>query len=132
MVAGPYRLSPRKANAVLCPWCLHCGAEDDDYLFDEDLYCGICGQQMPQAEVDWTRAFRAMDADMISYIEQEMNRIAGSKSGMRPGLVEAMGEGLDALAALRESAAERRMELPQEEYVKWVRFACTYYAPRLR
>ena len=117
---------------MLCPWCMHCGAEDDEYLFDEELYCGICAQRMPQTDAEWTAAFRAMDAEMLTYVEQELNRIAVSKSGIRPSLREAMGEGIEALAALRGPSAEKKMALPEEEYVKWVRFACSYYAPRMR
>jgi hypothetical protein len=122
----------KESNAVLCPWCMHCGAVDDEYLFDAELYCGICAQQMPQTEAEWTAAFRAMSSEALSYVEEELNRIAASKSGMRPELLAAMGEGLTTIASLRESGGPRQLQLPEEEYVKWVRFACTYYAPRLR
>jgi hypothetical protein len=117
---------------VICPWCLHYGSEDEEYMFDEELYCGICAQQIPQTPGAWTEAFRAMDAEMISYIEQELNKIAVSRSGLRPDLLKTMGEAIDGLAALRESGNERRLVLPEEEYARWVEFACTYYEPRLR
>ena len=117
---------------MLCPWCMHYGAEDDEYVFDDEMYCGICAQQMPEAEPAWAEAFRAMTPEMLSAIEQELNRIAASKSGIRSELLSAMGEGIEVLAALRHSGVARRMPLPEAEYVKWVRFACTYYAPQLR
>ena len=117
---------------MLCPWCLHYGAEDDEYLFDEELYCGVCAQPMPRDPEGWTEAFRAMDSQMLSYVEEELNRIAVSKSGLQPALLDSMGKALTGLATLRESGAERRMDLLEEELVRWVEFACTYYAPRLR
>ena len=115
---------------MLCPWCMHYGAEDAEYLFDDELYCGICAQQMPEADPAWVEAFHAMTPEMLSSVEQELNRIAASKSGIRGELLSAMGEGLEALAALRHSGVAREMVLPEGEYVKWVRFACTYYAPQ--
>lgn len=116
---------------MLCPWCLHYGAADADYAFDAELYCSICAQQLPQSDERWTAAFRVMTPEMLTFIEEELNRIAVSKSGMREQLREAMGHGIDALAALRESGAERRMPLGEGEYVRWVRFACTYYMPNI-
>jgi len=124
---------------MLCPWCLHYGAEDEEYLFDEELYCGLCAQQMPQNQEQWTAAFRAMDEQMLSYVEEELNRIAVSKSGLQRDLLDFMGEGLQALAELRisdvgESGGARRAvpRRPEWDYAKWVEFACTYYEPRLR
>lgn len=121
---------------MICPWCLHYGSDDEEYLFDEELYCGLCAQRMPPDQAAWTAAFRAMDAEMLSYVEEELNRIAVSKSGLRPETLRSMGAALEALAALRQSLhepdSERRLTLPEEEYVRWVEFACTYYAPRLR
>ena len=117
---------------MLCPWCLHYGAEDEEYVFDDELYCGICAQQMPANDAAWLEAFRAMTPEMLAFVEQELNRIAASKSGMRGELLRAMGEGIEALAAVRHSGAAREMLLPEGEYAKWVRFACTYYAPQLR
>lgn len=117
---------------MLCPWCMHYGAEDDEYVFDDELYCGICAQQMPESESAWVAAFRGMTPEMLSYVEQELNRIAVSKSGLRSELLSAMGEGIEVLAALRHSGAARQMALAEDEYVRWVRFACTYYAPQLK
>jgi hypothetical protein len=117
---------------MLCPWCMHYGAEDEEYLFDEDLFCGICAQQMPSDEAGWIEAFRAFNAEMISYIEQELNKIAVSKSGLRPETLAAMGEAIEALAALREAAEAPLLLLPETELARWAEFACTYYAPQLR
>lgn len=117
---------------MLCPWCLHYGVEDDEYLFDDELYCGICAQQFPESDDAWTAAFRAMDVEMLPYMEQELNRIAGSKSGIRPELRQAMGDGIAALAELRESGMQQPFARPERDYVRWVRFACSYFAPRLR
>ncbi len=117
---------------MLCPWCLHYGAEDEEYLFDEELYCGICAQRMPGDQAGWTEALRGFNAEMISYVEQELNKIAVSKSGLRPETLAAMGEAIAALAALRESGEEGLLAMPEAELVRWVEFACTYYAPRLR
>jgi hypothetical protein len=111
---------------------MHYGAEDEEYLFDDELYCGICAQQMPRDEAEWTAAFRHFNAEMISYVEQELNKIAVSKSGLRAETLEAMGRALAALAALRESGEAGRTTMPVDEMVRWVEFACTYYAPRLR
>jgi hypothetical protein len=111
---------------------MYYGADDEEYLFDQELYCGVCAHQMPTNEAGWTAAFRAMSAEAISFVEEELNRIAVSKSGLRPETLAAMGEGLEALAALRESGEERRMLVPEGEYVRWVQFACSYYTPRLR
>jgi hypothetical protein len=116
---------------MLCPWCMHYGAEDDEYVFDDDLYCGICAQQLPESDDTWAAAFRAMTPEMLTAVEQELNRIAVSKSGLRADLLTAMGEGIAALAALRHARPGER-SLPEEEYVRWVRFACSYYAPQLR
>src|SRR4051794_22767111 len=117
---------------MLCPWCFHYGAEDEEYLFDDEFYCGICAQQIPQGPEEWKAAFGAMEPEMISYVEEELNKIAVSKSGLRSDLLTAMGEAIAALASLRESGSERRLTLPQEEYARWVEFACTYYEPRVR
>lgn len=111
---------------------MHYGSEDDEYLFDEELYCGICAQQLPQSEEAWTQAFRQMDTTMLSCVEEELNRIALSKSGLQAALLRSMGEGIEAIAALRESGAARILAKPEGEYVRWVEFACTYFAPNLR
>ena len=114
---------------MLCPWCMHCGASDEEYHFDRERYCGICAQQFPRTEADWQRAFREMDPEWYVYIEQELNRIGASKSGFDPHTRERIAQAVDAFAALRLSGAERRGPLTDEEYAAWARFACGYYAP---
>src|SRR5438445_10448132 len=100
---------------MLCPWCFHYGSEDDEYLFDEELYCGICAQQMPRDPARWLEAFHALDPEMIGHIEDELNRIAVSKSGLQRDLLDAMGSGLMALAELRASGT---MTQPESEYAR--------------
>jgi len=117
---------------MLCPWCLHYGAEDDEYLFDEELYCGLCAQQLPQTDADWLVALQAMDATGLSYVEHELNRIAVSKSGLQAALLAEMGDGIAALAALRDSLEQARPVHPDAQHVRWVRFACSYFAPQMR
>jgi hypothetical protein len=117
---------------MLCPWCLHYGAEDEEYLFDSELYCGLCAQQPPDSDEDWERALLAMDGVALSYIEEELNHIAVSKSGLQPELLAEMGEGLELIRRLRESVGEGRRLPPDAQQVRWLRFACTYFAPRLR
>src|ERR1700686_5381624 len=75
-----------EVSSMLCPWCLHYGAEDQEYLFDSELYCGLCAQQPPDSDGDWERALLAMDQVALSYIEEELNHIAVSKSGLQPEL----------------------------------------------
>lgn len=116
---------------MLCPWCMHYGAEDDEYVFDSELYCGICARQMPASEAAWTQAFQDMNAEMRVSVEEELNRIAVSRSGIRPELRAGIGEGLAALAALRSSDNDE-LPFPEAVYVRWVRFACTYYVPQIR
>src|ERR1700694_1132873 len=117
---------------MICPWCFHYGVEDDEYVFDDEMYCGICAQQMPETQETWRAAFRGMDATMISYVEQELNRIAVSKSGLRAELLEEMGRGIDALARLREPGPRATPLADESEQIRWVQFACTYFAPLLR
>lgn len=114
---------------MLCPWCMHCGASDDEYFFDREGYCGICAQRFPRKEEDWLRAFRAMDREWLVFVEQELNRIGGSKSGLDPQTRERLADAVDAFAALRLSSEERRGPLTEAEYAAWLRFACGYYAP---
>lgn len=116
---------------MLCPWCMHCGAEDDEYTFDSELYCGICAQRMPHTDEEWLRAFRAIEPDWILYIEQELNRIGSSKSGLRPQQREALARAIDAFAALRRSGTARSGLLSEAEYASWFKYACTYFAPAL-
>jgi len=116
---------------MLCPWCLHYGAEDDEYLFDAELYCGLCAQQMPQTNDGWLTALQAMDANGLSYVEEELNRIAVSKSGLQPALLAEMGDGIAALAAMRESLECGNPVYPDNQHIRWIRFACSYFAPHL-
>jgi hypothetical protein len=69
---------------------------------------------------------------MLTYVEEELNHIAVSKSGMQPELLQSMGKGIEAIAALRASGPQQRLVLPESEYVRWVEFACTYFAPQVR
>jgi hypothetical protein len=114
---------------VLCPWCLHYGAEDDEYLFDAELYCGLCAQQMPRGRDGWLAAFGRMSPEMLSYVEEELNKIAVSKSGLQPDLLSDMGEAIARLADVRQTGSGTQ---PPEEYARWVEFACTYYTPNVR
>jgi hypothetical protein len=117
---------------MLCPWCLHYGTEDEEYLFDAELFCGLCAQKMPDGPDEWSAAFRAMDPLMLSYIEEELNKIAVSKSGLQRDLLDSMGEGIAALAELRASGDLLTLRRPESDYVRWVEFACTYYLPNIR
>lgn len=114
---------------VLCPWCMHCGAEDEEYVFDRERYCGICAQRFPRTEEEWQRAFAQFDPAWIVYVEQELNRIGASKSGLDPHTRARLTEAIDAFAALRLSGPARHGPLSDEEYAAWLRFACSYYAP---
>lgn len=114
---------------MLCPWCMHCGADDDEYVFDEELYCGICAQQMPYGAEEWLRAFQSMDPTWDRFVEQELNRIGAGRSGLRPEQRHALAHAIDAWATLRLSGAVRRGPLSDDEYADWLRYACTYFAP---
>ena len=113
---------------MLCPWCMHCGSEDEEYVFDSEGYCGICAQSMPRDDETWRRAFAASDPAWLVFIEQELNRIGASKSGLRPELRDALPLAVDAFA-------QRRLHgdgpLSEDDYALWYRFACTYYAPNV-
>ena len=113
---------------MLCPWCMHCGAEDEEYYFDRELYCGICAQQMPSTDADWLNAFRAMEPDWYVFVEQELNRIGAGRSGLATATRQQLAAAVDAFAALRLSGGQHR-PLPDDEYARWVKFACTYFAP---
>jgi hypothetical protein len=113
---------------MLCPYCMHYGAEDREYVFDRELFCGICAQQFPRTEAQWVDIFRAMEPAWIVFIEQELNRIGAGKSGLDPHTRARLAEAIDAFSALRLSGgAERR--LTDEEFAAWLRFACSYFAP---
>lgn len=114
---------------MLCPWCMHCGAEDSEYYFDAELYCGICARQMPRAEDDWLAAWRAIEPAWITFVEQELNRIGASKSGLRPQQRQALAAAVDDFAAVRLSGEARAGPLTEREYANWFKYACTYFAP---
>jgi hypothetical protein len=111
---------------------MHYGAEDEEYLFDSELYCGLCAQQMPRDQAAWSVAFRQMSPDMVSYVEEELNKIAVSKSGLQPELLAQMGEAIAALGELRELGGPGYGPRTEAEYMRWVDFACTYYMPNVR
>lgn len=115
---------------MLCPWCMHCGASDDEYAFDREGYCGICAQRFPRTDDAWLQALRAMEPASMVFIEEELNRIGASKSGLDPHTRARLAEAVDAFAALRLSGAARAGPLTASEYAAWLRFACGYYAPR--
>ena len=118
----------RGVNAVICPWCMHCGPYDEDYLFDAERFCGICAQQMPRGRDGWLNAFAALTPAMIAVVEQELNKIGASKSGLKPEVVEGLGEAIDAFAALRLDGGPAATSDP-EYFARWLDFACTYYPP---
>ncbi len=108
---------------------MHCGASDAEYYFDAERYCGICAQRFPRGDEEWQRAFRAMDPAWLIYVEEELNRIGGSKSGLDPPTRERLAAAVDAFTALRLAGAARAGPLSEAEYAAWLRFACSYYAP---
>ena len=113
---------------VICPWCMHCGAADDEYMFDDERYCGICARQMPRGRDGWLLAFATLDAGKIVVVEQELNKIGSSKSGLKPEVVEGMGEAIDAFTELRLRGGPEAAENP-EYFARWLDFACSYYPP---
>ncbi|MHB8576219.1 MAG: hypothetical protein ACYDCQ_12910 [Dehalococcoidia bacterium] len=114
---------------MICPWCMHCGAYDEDYHFDGERYCGICGQQMPRGRDGWVAAFAALTPDMIAVVESELNKIASSKSGLKPEVLAGMAEVLDDFARLRLSERSDDSGQDAEYYARWLDFATTYYPP---
>ena len=114
---------------MLCPWCMHCGASDEEYYFDRERHCGICAQRFPRRDEEWLQAFRQMEPAWFAYIEQELNRIGASKSGLDPHTRARLADAVDAFVALRLSGEERRGPLTEQEFAAWLRFACGYYAP---
>jgi hypothetical protein len=112
---------------MLCPWCMHYGAEDAEYVFDSDFYCGICAQQMPRGQTEWTRAYGQMAPEWYEQVERELNRIISSRSGLPPEMREAIGAAIDAFREKRIGATP--LPMTEEEYANWYKFACTYFAP---
>ncbi len=114
---------------MICAWCMHCGPYDEEYVFDAERYCGICGQQMPRGREGWLAAFVALTPEMIATVEQELNKIGWSKSGLQPEIVAGIGEAIDAFARLRLSGGSDRGGHEPEYFARWLDFACTYYPP---
>ena len=114
--------------SVICPWCMHCGAYDEDYMFDDERYCGICARQMPRGREGWLAAFATLDEDKIVVVEQELNKIGSSKSGLKPEVVEGLGEAIDAFTKIRLDGGPEQADDP-EFFARWLDFACSYYPP---
>ena len=114
---------------MICPWCMHCGAYDEDYVFDEERYCGICANQMPHGRDGWLQVLRALTPDMILVAETELNKIGASKSGLQPEIVAGMAEAIDRFARLRLTDGQDLSGESEEYFARWLDFACTYYPP---
>ena len=112
---------------MLCPWCMHYGPDDREYVFDGELYCGICAQQMPRGEAQWTEAYGAMEPAWYEHVERELNHIISSRSGLSPEVREAIGRAIDAYRDKR--LAVDPLPMSEREYADWYKFACTYFAP---
>lgn len=113
---------------MICPWCFHCGADDEDYSFDWELYCGICAQQHPRTPSMWQRALAELTPANMVFVEQALNRIGASKSGLDGAVRAGLTRAVDAFAALRMHGAPGTMS--PEEYAYWLAYACSYFAPR--
>lgn len=109
---------------------MHYGPEDDEYVFDDELYCGICAQPMPRGEDEWRRAYAQMDPGWYEHIERELNRIISSRSGLSPAMRSAIGAAIDAYRDKRLGAEP--LPMTEAEYANWFKFACTYFAPHGR
>ncbi len=114
---------------MICPWCMHCGAYDEDYFFDDERYCGICAHQMPRGREGWLAAFEALTPEMIAVVEAELNKIASSKSGLQPEVVAGIGEAVDDFARLRLSDKTDYSGKDPEYFARLLDFATTYYPP---
>jgi hypothetical protein len=112
---------------MICPWCFHCGAEDDEYYFDRELYCGICAQQFPRSDDDWAAAFHGAGVESFVYVEQSLNRIGASKSGLDPAMRTGITRAVDAFAALRLAQEGAPDTLPDHEWIRWFKYACSYF-----
>lgn len=106
---------------------MHYGPEDDEYVFDAELYCGICAQQMPASPTGWDEAYRQMDSAWYEHIERELNKVISSRSGLSPAAREQIGAAIDAYRDRR--LGRTPLPLSEEEYQHWFQYACTYYAP---
>jgi hypothetical protein len=108
---------------------MHCGAYDEDYVFDAERFCGICGQQMPRGRDAWLRALNELTPEMTAVVEHELNKIAWGRSGLQPEVVKGIGEAIDAFARLRTSDGADLSGHPREQFARWLDFACTYFPP---
>jgi hypothetical protein len=106
---------------------MHYGDEDAEYVFDDELYCGICAQQLPRGEEEWAEAYARMEPAWYEYVERELNRIISSRSGLPPEMREAIGAAVDAYRDKRVGADP--LPIDEREYANWFKFACTYFAP---
>ena len=114
---------------MICPWCMHCGAADDEYVFDAERYCGICANQMPRGRDGWVAALRELTPEMLQVVELELNKIGWSKSGLQPHIVAGIGDAIDAIARLRLSGGVDRSGQDEEYFARWLDFTCTYFPP---
>jgi hypothetical protein len=106
---------------------MHYGPEDEEYVFDGELYCGICAQQMPSAPAAWEEAYRQMDPAWYEHIERQLNKIISSRSGLPPAAREQIGSAIDAYRDRR--LGKTPLPLTEAEYRHWFQYACTYFAP---
>ncbi len=106
---------------------MHYGAEDEEYAFDDELYCGICAQQMPRSQARWREAYEAMEPAWYEHVERELNHIISSRSGLPPEMREAIGKAVDAYRDKRVGVSP--LPMTEAEYANWYKFACTYFAP---
>lgn len=105
---------------------MHYGADDREYFFDDEMYCGICAQRMPRSQGEWQQAYQAMEPGWDEHVERELNRIVGSRSGLSPEVRTAIGAAIDAYRLKRTGAP---LSISEEEFANWYKFACTYFAP---
>ncbi len=108
---------------------MHCGPFDEDYVFDEERFCGICANQMPHGRDGWLSAFEGLTPAMIATVETELNKIGSSKSGLEPQIVAGMADAIDRFARLRLGPDRDLSGQPAEYFARWLDFACTYYPP---
>jgi hypothetical protein len=108
---------------------MHCGAYDEDYVFDNERFCGICANQMPRGREGWLQALRALTPEMVLVVETELNKIGASKSGLQPEIVAGMAEAIDNFSRLRLSMKQDPSGENEEYFARWLDFACTYYPP---
>jgi type IV pilus biogenesis protein CpaD/CtpE len=106
---------------------MHYGPEDSEYVFDAELFCGICAQRLPRGGDEWLTAYRAMEPGWLEHVERELNHIISSRSGLSPEVREAIGGAIDAYRDRRMGVEP--LPMTESEYADWYKFACTYFAP---